>query len=130
MPMHDALTTVVAVLLVAMTLILTPMAPGGLVDTRVFAPLPRWQFNLFNAFLVSLGLASLIIAGFSVGGATWVYTPAIVVGALFIAVYAADLAEIFPVVPDRMPSHLLVLEVINLALAGTLVVLSIKGLLT
>ncbi len=128
--MHDALTLAVAVLLVAMTLILTPMAPGGIIDTRDFAPLPRWQFTLFNIFLVSLGLASFVVAGFSLSGATWVYVPAIVLGALFIAVYAADLAEVFPVVPDRMPSQLLVLEVINLALAGTLVTLSIRGVLT
>lgn len=130
MEAHDPLTLAVATLLVALTFILTPMAPGGLVDTRDFTPLPRWQFHLFNVFLISLGSVSLVVAGFSVTGATWVYIPAIILGVLFAAVYALDLAQVFPVVPDRMPSQLLVLEVINLALAGVVIVVAIRGLLS
>lgn len=115
-------------LLVALTLILIPMVPGGLIDTRDFAPLPRWQYNTFNVFLTTLGIASFVIAGFMLAGQHWTFIAAIVLGVLYILVFASDLAQIFPVVPDRMPVQLLILEVIDLALGGVLVLVAVRGL--
>lgn len=121
--------TAIACLLVALTLILTPMAPGGQVDTRNFDALPRWQYNTFNVFLISLGICSLVTAGLALAHHPATFIIALVLGALFAAVFTFDLARIFPVVSDPMPSQLLVLEVLNLALGGVLVVLAIQGLL-
>lgn len=121
------LTTVTAALLVWETLLLIPMVPGKLIDTRDFSPLPRWQFNSFNVLLTSLGLASIVTAGFAMTGARWTFVVAIVLGVLYVAVFAADLAEVFPVVPDPIPVQLLVLEAISLASAGVLVVVAITG---
>lgn len=121
------LTTLTAALLVWETLLLIPMVPGKLIDTRDFAPLPRWQYNGFNVFLTSLGLASLAVAGFAMAGARWTFVAAIVLGLLYVAVFAADLGEVFPVVPDPIPVQLLVLEAISLASAGVLVVVAITG---
>lgn len=123
------LFTLTACLLVALVLILIPMVPGGLVDTRDFGELPRWQFNAFNVFLTSLGIASFVVAGFAIARAPWAFVAALVLAALYIAVFALDLARIFPVVTDPLPSQLLVLEVIDLALGGILMVIAIEGLL-
>lgn len=123
------LFTLTACLLVALVLILIPMVPGGLVDTRDFRELPRWQFNAFNVFLTSLGIASFVVAGFALARAPWVFVAALVLAALYVAVFALDLARIFPVVTDPLPSQLLVLEVIDLALGGILMVIAIEGLL-
>ena len=123
------LMTTMACILVAMTLILIPMVPGGLVDTRDFAELPRWQFRLFNVFLTSLGIASFVTVGLLLVGVSWASIAALVIGALYGAVFALDLGRIFPVVTDPLPSQLLVLEVLDLALAGVLVVLAVQALL-
>jgi hypothetical protein len=124
----SALFTAVACSLVVLCFVLVPMAPGGLVDTRDFSALPRWQFSLFNVFLISLGVASLVIAGFAIAEAPGVFVAALVISALYVAVFALDLGRVFPVVADALPAQLLVLEVINLAVAGVTAVLAIKGL--
>jgi len=124
----SALFTAVACSLVALCFVLVPMAPGGLVDTRDFSALPRWQFSLFNVFLISLGVASLVTAGFAIAEAPGVFIAALVISALYVAVFALDLGRVFPVVADALPAQLLVLEVINLAVAGVTAVLAIKGL--
>ncbi len=97
-------------------------------DTRDFSALPRWQYRLFNVFLVSLGLASLTTATFAVLG-TEVFFAAVVIGLLYVLVFALDLAKVFPVVEDPLPPQLLVLEVLDLALGGVLVVVAVEGLL-
>jgi hypothetical protein len=122
------LGTVTAVLLVWSVLVLIPMAPGGMIDTRDFAALPRWQFNGFNVFLTSLGLAGLVTAWFALDGGRPAFAVAVVVGCLLIAVFGFDLAGIFPRVADPLPVQLLVLEVLDLAAAGALVAVAVQGL--
>lgn len=119
----------VACFLVAMVLILIPMVPGGVIDTRDFAELPRWQFNTFNVFLTSLGIASFVVAGFALARAPWVFVAALVLALLYCAVFAFDLAKIFPAVTDPLPTPLIILEVIDLALGGVLAVIAIQGML-
>jgi hypothetical protein len=94
----------------------------------IFLHLPRWQFNWFNVFLTSLGLASLVVAGFAVTGNSWVFLPALVLALLYIIVCFLDLLEIFPVVKDKLPVQLLILEAIVLGSAGVLLVIAIAGL--
>jgi hypothetical protein len=125
---ENLLTTAVATLLVWKVLLLIPMVPGKLIDTRDFSSLPRWQYNWFNVFLTSLGLASLVVAGFAVTGNSWVFLPALVLALLYIIVCFLDLFEIFPVVKDKLPVQLLILEAIVLGSAGVLLVISITGL--
>jgi hypothetical protein len=122
------LTTIVAALLVWEVFLLIPMVPGKLIDTRDFSTLPRWQYNLFNAFLTSLGMASLVVAGFAVMGYAWVFLPALIIGSLYVTFSFLDLFEIFPVVKDKLPLQLILLEAIVLASGGVLIVFSIAGL--
>ncbi|MFF9075694.1 hypothetical protein ACF1FX_19600 [Streptomyces sp. NPDC014646] len=122
------LATLIAALLVWEALLLIPMVPGKLIDTRDFAPLPRWQYNCFNVFLTTLGLASFVVAGFALANQGWAFVAALVLGLLYVGVFAADLGEVFPVVPDPIPVQLLVLEAIALASAGVIVVIGIQGM--
>jgi hypothetical protein len=122
------LSTTIAALLVWEVLLLVPMVPGKLVDTRDFSALPRWQYNGFNVFLTSLGLGSLVVAGFALVGQTWTFPAALVLAVLYLAAFAADLFEVFPVVDDPLPVQLLVLESVSLASAGVIVVLAIQGI--
>lgn len=124
----DFFTVFVAVLLVWQVLLLIPMVPGKLIDTRDFSKLPRWQFNGFNVFLTSLTLVSLVTAGFASVGHSWTIIAAIILGILYFAVFFSDLFKIFPVVKDPLPTQLLVLEVISLASAGVLITLAVSGL--
>ncbi|MFJ2040585.1 MULTISPECIES: hypothetical protein [unclassified Streptomyces] len=119
--------TAIAALLVWEALLLIPMVPGKLIDTRDFSPLPRWQYNGFNVYLTSLGLASFVVAGFAMAGQHWAFVAALVLSLSYIAVFAADLGAVFPVVPDPLPVQLLVLEAIALASAGVLAVIAIQG---
>lgn len=116
-------------LLVWETLLLIPMIPGKLIDTRDFSDLPKWQYNLFNVFLTSLGIISLVAAVFSLLEVTWTFLLSLVIGCLYAFVFYADLFKIFPVVKDPLPLQLLVLEAIGFASAGVIIILSIKGLL-
>jgi hypothetical protein len=122
------LTTIVAALLIWEVFLLIPMVPGKLIDTRDFSTLPRWQYNLFNAFLTSLGMASLVVAGFAVMGYAWVFLPALIIGSLYVTFSFLDLFEIFPVVKDKLPLQLILLEALVLASGGVLIIFSIAGL--
>ncbi|WP_148841444.1 hypothetical protein [Streptomyces sp. sk2.1] len=121
------MATVTAALLVWETLLLIPMVPGKLIDTRDFSPLPRWQYNGFNVYLTALGLAGFVVAGFAMAGQHWAFVAALVLSIGHIAVFAADLGAVFPVVRDPLPVQLLVLEAIALASAGVLAVVAIQG---
>ncbi|MET9657208.1 hypothetical protein [Streptomyces sp. NPDC006510] len=125
---QSLLATVTAALLVWEALLLIPMVPGKLIDTRDFSPLPRWQYNSFNVYLTSLGLASFVVAGFAMANQHWAFVAALALSLGYIAVFAADLGAVFPVVPDPLPVQLLVLEAIALASAGVNVVIAIQGM--
>jgi len=122
------LSTAAGAFLIWEALLLIPMVPGKLVDTRDFSPLPRWQYNLFNVFLSTLGVASFVVAWFVLDGQEWAFIATLVLAALYVAVFSADLFAIFPVVPDPLPVQLLILEAIALASAGVGIVIAIQGI--
>ncbi|MFE7118600.1 hypothetical protein ACFU99_24605 [Streptomyces sp. NPDC057654] len=126
---HSLLTTLTGAFLVWEALLLIPMVPGKLIDTRDFSSLPRRQFNGFNVFLTSLGLASFVVAGFAMADQHWAFVAALVLSLGYIAVFAADLGAVFPVVADPLPVQLLVLEAVALASAGVGAVIAIQGML-
>ncbi len=107
------------------TLALIPMVPGKLVDTRSFDTLPRWQYNSFNVFLTSLGIVSLVCTGglIAATGNGWVWL-ALALSVFYLLVFLLDLMEVFPVVPDPLPTQLLVMESMCLATSAAMVVLA------
>ena len=116
----DAMFLVVAVLLVWQVLLLIPMVPGMLIDTRDFSDLPRWQFNGFNILLTSLGLSTFIAAGYALAEKQLAFWAALFIGTIFLVLTALDLFKVFPNVKDKPPVQLLVLEAIGFASAGVL----------
>lgn len=127
--MVELLAAMVAAALCAMFALLVPMVPGGLVDTRDFSEMPRWQFRLFNVFLVSLGVATLATAWLVIGGTSAAFLASIVVAGLYCLVFAADLGKVFPVVKDSLPVQLIVLEALSLAIAASVICLATVALL-
>lgn len=115
-------------LLGAIMILLAVLVPGGPVETRSFADLPAWVYWGFNAFLIGLGVFTVIALVFAALKRRWAFTTAIVAGALYILVYVLDLAGIFPVSPDPMPAALLWIEVIDSILAAVLILFSVKAL--
>ncbi|NYF09828.1 hypothetical protein HDC94_000984 [Leifsonia sp. AK011] len=115
--------------LVAAVLLLIVMVPGGPLETRSFAHLPRAVFWGFNLFLISLGIASFVVAGGAILGAAWAPIAALVIGVGYVLVFALDLAKIFPATPDEMSSPLLLLEVADLVVGGIVVVVAVGGMI-
>jgi hypothetical protein len=115
-------------LLGVIMILLAILVPGGPVETRSFADLPAWVYWGFNAFLIGLGVFTVIALVFAALRRRWAFTAAIVAGALYILVYVLDLAGIFPVSPDPMPAALLWIEVIDSVLAAVLILFAAKAL--
>lgn len=115
------LDTLLTVLLLASTLNLALMIPGGFVEVRDFSAYPAFILGLFNTFLTVLGLGGLVLAYFifrhSLG-----YGLGVLIGCAYIIVYLADLRRIFPVSPVPMSRLLARLEwlgtILGIALAG------------
>lgn len=124
------LATTTGMLLIVAVSLLTPMVPGGPIETRSFATLPRAVFWGFNAFLIMLGLGSIVIAVLVLGGGTWAYGIALGLGAGYVAVFGLDLAGVFPRSKDPLPPTLLLLEVLDLAIGAALCIAALQGLLS
>ena len=104
--------------------LLAVLVPGGPVETRSFADLPAWVYWGFNAFLIGLGIFTVIALVFTALKRWWAFIAAAVAGVLYILVYVLDLAGVFPVSADPMPPSLLWIEVIDSILAAVLIVFS------
>ncbi|MBD0669954.1 hypothetical protein [Streptomyces sp. CBMA156] len=61
---HSLPVTLTGAFLAWEALLLIPVVPGKPVDTRDFSELPRRQYNAFDVFLTTLGLAGFVVDGF------------------------------------------------------------------
>ena len=110
---------VVTTLLVASTLNLALMVPGGFVETRDFSAYPSIVLGAFNLFLTVLGLGSLLLA-YIVTKAGRGYGWSALAGLAFVSVYLLDLGRIFPVPSNPMSPLLATLEWIGTGLGAAL----------
>lgn len=114
MKMTARKTTALLILLSAVNLAL--MVPGGFVETRAFPDYPVAVIGGFNVFLTVLGLGALLLVW-----PLWRHgrprALALAASVAFFAVYAADLAELFPVSTTPMPPLLFTLEWLGIVLA-------------
>lgn len=113
----------VVVLLIASTVNLALMVPGGFVETRDFSAYPAGVLAAFNLLLTVLGLGSLVLAGVVArtrGGRGL----SALAGLAFAVVYLLDLGAIFPVTPDPMSTLLAALEWIGAGLGMVLAAVS------
>ena len=107
---------------------LSSLVPGGPIETRSFAHINPVTLGVFNTFLTTLALGSLILVYFVLKSERWAMVGAALCGLSFFGVYVADLAVIFPVSPDAMPPALLTIEVLGTVLSLPLMGFAVQAL--
>jgi hypothetical protein len=118
----------VALILLALLLSFSTLAPGGPFENRDFSHLPRPVFNGFNAFLITLGILGFVAAIFIWKGKRWAYWDAILISWLFVIVVASDLGKVFPTSPDPTGFTLGMIMIVDAILAFYVILLSHKAL--
>ena len=105
--------------------LLAILVPGGPIENRDFSNLKGLVFWGFNAFLITLGMASFyaIYSALSSFSNTGLVTS--ILACAYILVYGLDLAGIFPKSPSKMSKPLMFIEIIGLCMAIYLFILSI-----
>jgi hypothetical protein len=106
---------------------LSSLVPGGPIETRSFAHINPLTLGIFNTFLTTLALGSLILVYFVLKSERWAMVGAALCGLSFFGVYVADLAVIFPVSPDAMPPALLAIEIFGTILSLILMWFSMQA---
>ncbi|MGD1855007.1 MAG: hypothetical protein ACFB2W_12240 [Leptolyngbyaceae cyanobacterium] len=104
------------------------LVPGGPIETRSFVHINLLTLGVFNTFLTTLVLGSLLLVYFVLQSKPWAMLTAAGAGLSYLGVYGLDLAKIFPVSPDAMPPALLAIEVLGTILSLPLIALSIQAL--
>ncbi|MEM6256002.1 MAG: hypothetical protein AAF821_24075 [Cyanobacteria bacterium P01_D01_bin.156] len=104
------------------------LVPGGPIETRSFVHIHPLTLGLFNTFLTTLVLGSLVLVYFVLQSKRWAMVAAAAAGLSYLGVYGLDLVKIFPVSPDAMPPALLAIEVLGTVLSFPLMALSIQAL--
>lgn len=109
-------------------LALSVLVPGGPIETRSFAHIEPLTLGLFNTFLTTLAMGSLLLVYFILKAERWAIALAAFCGLAYLGVYGLDLAYIFPVSPDAMPSALWAIEVVGMVVAVPLIGLAFRAL--
>jgi hypothetical protein len=117
----------VAALLVLSSVLLGILVPGGPIETRSFSHIAPLILGAFNTFLTILGIGSLAIAYFAAKRRRWAFALASICGIFYFLVYALDLAKVFPVSPDEMPTVLFAIEVAGIIVSLLLTYLSLNS---
>lgn len=107
---------------------LSTLVPGGPIETRDFSHINPLTLGVFNTFLTTLCLGSLLLIYFVLRSEHWAMVMSAISGLSYLGVYGLDLAEIFPVSPDAMPPALLSIEVFGSILSIPLLVLSVQAM--
>lgn len=105
--------------------LLAILVPGGPIENRDFSNLKGLIFWGFNAFLITLGMASFYAIYSALGGLSNTGLVTSILACAYILVYGLDLAGIFPKSPSKMSKPLMLIEIINLCMAIYLFILSI-----
>jgi len=82
---------------------------------------------MFNVFLTSMGIASLVVAYFVWRGNRWSFVAASICGFCYLLVYMLDLGHIFPLSPSQMPTALLSIELIGCIVSFPLMYFSVTA---
>ncbi len=107
---------------------LSTLVPGGPIETRDFSQINPLTLGVFNTFLTTLCLGSLLLIYFVLRSERWAMVMSAISGLSYLGVYGLDLAKIFPVSPDAMPPALLAIEVFGTILSIPLLVLSVQAM--
>lgn len=106
-----------ALWLVVSAALLSSLIPGGPIENRDFSHIHPGVLAAFNVFLTTLDLGSLVLAFFAIKQRQWALTAAFYAAVAYFAVYAVDLAQIFPRSPTPMSFYLAFVEVLGMSVA-------------
>lgn len=107
--------------------LLTILVPGGPVETRGFTHINPKILSVFNVFLTSVGIISLLLIYFVFKNQKWSYLMSFFCGLTYFIIYAIDLGDLSPVSPTAMPLVLFMIEIIGSIVSLPLMYLSLKG---
>ena len=125
--MRNILRYLVAALLALSAGLLGILVPGGPIETRNFSHINPLILGIFNTFLTSLVIASVLLIYYILKNVRWAFIVSALCGVFYFFVYALDLGSIFPVSPDPMPQMLFVIEVLGTIVSLPLTFLSVRG---
>ncbi len=120
--------TQTALWLLVSAALLTSLIPGGPVENRDFSHIHPAILGLFNVFLTTLDLGSIPLAVFAARGKRWALHGAFIAAIAYFAVYAVDLAQLFPRSPTPMSMALAGIEVLGMTVAIPLMFASRRAL--
>lgn len=106
-----------AVWLIVSAVLLATLIPGGPVENRDFSHIHPVILSAFNVFLTVLNLGSFALAYFAYHRHNWSLRTSFFVATAYFAVYAIDLAQIFPQSPTPMSFALALIEVLGMTAA-------------
>lgn len=109
------LVRALCILVILSAVNLALMIPGGFIETRTFPGYSVAVLAAFNIFLTCLGIGSLVL-GYRIFRTSHAGIFPIVTGVAYVAVYALDLAHIFPIAGAPMTTMLAALEWIGIIL--------------
>ena len=114
--------------LVISALLLSSLIPGGPIENRDFSHIHPIILGAFNVFLTVLDMGSFVLAYFAWQRQRWALQAAFVAAIAFFAVYAVDLAQLFPRSPTPMSFALALIEVLGMSVAVPLMFSSRRAL--
>lgn len=107
----------VVVLLGLSALLLALLIPGGPIENRDFSHIHPLVLGGFNVFLTALNLGSIALIVLVIRNPGKVGHWVVLVAMLYFAVYALDLAQLFPRSPTPMTRPLAIVEVLGMIIA-------------
>lgn len=96
---------------------LAALIPGGPIENRDFSHIHPAILGGFNIFLTALDFGSLVLVYFVIRRRAWAFSAAFVAAISYFAVYAIDLAQLFPRSPTPMSFALSSIEVLGMTVA-------------
>jgi len=106
-----------ALWLIVSAALLSSLIPGGPIENRDFSHIHPGILGAFNVFLTTLDLGSFVLAFFALKQRQWALNAAVYAAVSYFAVYAVDLAQIFPRSPTPMSFYLALIEVLGMSAA-------------
>jgi len=106
-----------ALWLIVSAALLSSLIPGGPIENRDFSHIHPGILGAFNVFLTTLDLGSFVLAFFALKQRQWALNVAFYAAVSYFAVYAVDLAQIFPRSPTPMSFYLALIEVLGMSAA-------------
>lgn len=119
--------TIVAVLVLVITVLSAAMIPGGPFEKRNFSQNSTTRMAVYNILLTALGLSGMLLIFPSYTGQHWAFAAAGLLGVVYVVLSILDLKNIFPKSPDQRTQLMRLMEIAGLISAVLLVIFAMLG---